>query len=273
MQIKFYGTRGSIPVSDPNYLEFGGNTTSIQVKRDNGNVSILDAGTGIRQLGKDIVAANWKNPELFIGLTHFHWDHIQGFPFFAPAYDPRFRINILAKSKDKQVTSLEGVFAAQMRSEYFAIPMEKMGAKFNFMEVSDEKLQFGNAALSIIKQHHPGDSYGYKMEDNGKVLVICTDLEHGDGIDLNIVEFCKGADLLVHDGQFTPEEYEQRQGWGHSTYQQAIEVAKQAGVKELLITHHDPDHDDFFLEKIEKECRKLFPNSALAREGMEWDVG
>jgi phosphoribosyl 1,2-cyclic phosphodiesterase len=269
MRIKFYGTRGSIPVCDKEFLEFGGNTTSIKITRDNGRIAIVDAGTGIRNLGKDLLKKDFYQREIFIGFTHFHWDHIQGFPFFAPAYDPNMVINILALGKDNEIESLEETFKGQMIPNYFPVPLESMGATFNFLQVDKNKLKINDAEISVIKQNHPGGSFAYRMEDNGKSLVICTDIEHGKSVLPEIVDFCKNADLLVHEGQYTREELEAHAGWGHSSYEQAIEVAERAGVKKLVITHHDPDHNDAFLVKIEKECQKRYPSCCLARENME----
>jgi len=269
MKIKFYGTRGSIPVCDREFLEFGGNTTSIKITRDDGRVSILDAGTGIRKLGLDLIKDGLQQPDLFIGFTHFHWDHIQGFPFFTPAYDPNMVINILALGKNKKIAGLEEIFKVQMSSEYFPVPLEGMGATFNFLELDEDEVIGNNVMVQVIEQNHPGGSFGYRIENNGKSAVICTDIEHGKFVLPEIVEFCKNADVLVHEAQYTNEELEAHRGWGHSSYDQAIEVAERAGVKRLAITHHDPDHNDVFLTRIEKQCQDRFPNCVLARENME----
>ncbi|MDX5583562.1 MAG: MBL fold metallo-hydrolase, partial [Aureibaculum sp.] len=182
MKIKFYGTRGSIPVADRDFLEFGGNTTSIKITRDDGRISILDAGTGIRKLGNDLIKEGFDQPELFIGFTHFHWDHIQGFPFFAPAYNPNMVINILAMGKDRDINNLQGIFEGQMKPEYFPVPLEGMGATFNFLKMDRNTWENNDAMVKVIKQNHPGDSYGYRLEDNDKTVVICTDIEHGNSI-------------------------------------------------------------------------------------------
>ncbi|GGZ91875.1 MBL fold metallo-hydrolase [Algibacter mikhailovii] len=269
MKIKFYGTRGAIPVCDRGFLEFGGNTTSIKITRDNGRVAIIDAGTGIRNLGKDLIKEGFHQNELFIGFSHFHWDHIQGFPFFKCAYDSQMVINILAMGKDREIKNLEDIFREQMKAEYFPISLEKMGARCNFLKINENDLRINDATVRVIKQSHPGDSFGYRLEDNDKSLVVCTDIEHGESVNQDIVAFCKDADLLVHDGQYTKEELLTRRGWGHSSYDQAIEVAEQAGVKKLIITHHDPEHNDVFLSKMEKACQARFSNCMLAREGME----
>mgnify|MGYP000173557994 FL=1 len=272
MKIKFYGTRGSIPVCHRDFLEFGGNTTSLRITRDNGRIAILDAGTGIRQLGRDLVENGFHQNEVFIGFTHFHWDHIQGFPFFSPAYDHGMVINILAMGKDRGINDLEEIFKGQMQPEYFPVPLKSMGAKFNFLQLDQNEITINRATVRVIKQNHPGGSFGYRMEDNGKVFVFCTDLEHGDAALPEIIEFCKGADLLVHEAQYTAEELKVHKGWGHSSYEQALEVAEKAGVKKLAITHHDPEHNDTFLTKLEKECQKRFANCVFARENMELTV-
>jgi len=271
MKIKFYGTRGSIPVCDRDFLEFGGNTTSIKITRDDGRISVLDAGTGIRQLGIDLIEEGIGQGDLFIAFSHFHWDHIQGFPFFAPAYNSDMEINVLALGKDSDIDNLEGIFKGQMRPEYFPVPLESMGATFNFLRLNRNELKLNNSSVRVIKQSHPGGSYGYRLEYNGKSLVICTDLEHGETVLPEIVEFCRDADLLVHEAQYTNEELATYRGWGHSSYDQAIEVAELAEVKQLVMTHHDPLHNDAFLLAKEKECQGRYPDCVLAREGMEID--
>ena len=269
MRIKFYGTRGSIPVSHPDFMEFGGNTTSIKITRDRGTVSIFDAGTGIRNLGKELLSEGSKQKDIFIGFSHFHWDHIQGFPFFPQAYDPEMKIRILALGEDQAISGLKSIFKGQMTPEYFPIPLDKMGAKFSFLQVEADELEINEAHIRVIKQNHPGGSYGYRLEDDGQSIVICTDLEHGEKVLPEIIDFCEGADVLVHEAQYTDEELGSHRGWGHSSYSQALEVAEKAGVGKLAITHHDPDHDDSFLLRIEEACQARFPNCVLAREGME----
>jgi len=158
MKIKFYGTRGSIPVSHRDFLEFGGNTSCLKITRDNGRVAIIDAGTGIRKLGKDLINENFDQDKIFIGFTHFHWDHIQGFPFFASAYLSNMIINILALGKDREIKNLEGIFRGQMKSEYFPIPLDDMGAQCNFIQIEENELEISNALIRVIKQNHPGGS-------------------------------------------------------------------------------------------------------------------
>jgi len=275
VKLKFYGTRGSIPICDAGFQQFGGNTTCLQITfTDTNRIAIIDAGTGLRNLGRDLRAIGHKQDEIAIAFTHFHWDHIQGFPFFAPAYDPGQKITILTLGKDQTVGNLREVFEVQMQSEYFPVQLDHMGANFEFLQIADASKHFtaiNNVQTMVTAQryNHPGGAYSFRIERGGKVLVICTDVEHGENVDLRLVELARGADLLVHEAQYTAEELLKRRGWGHSSYDQAMQVAEMAGVKRLAITHHDPEHDDDFLQRIEKLCQGRFPNTVLAREGME----
>lgn len=276
-KIKFYGTRGSIPICDPEYQIFGGNTTCILIdlvtECSSRVLGILDAGTGIRKLGKDYVNGKFGNPKhIFLAFSHFHWDHIQGFPFFAPAYDPNQKITIFAPMAERPKDYLKQIFEVQMQEKYFPVHLDDMGAQFRFftakhLDVDFTKLQFDKFLTN--KHNHPGDAYGYRLEAFGKSVTICTDIEHGDELDKRIIEFAKDTDLLVHEAQYTDEELTRHKGWGHSSYSQAIEVAELANAKQLIITHHDPDHDDAFLLQMEAACQKRFPNCTFAREGME----
>jgi len=274
MKVKFYGVRGSLPVCGREFEKYGGNTTCIRILRESVNrVAILDAGTGIRNLGKELIAEGISQHIINIVFSHFHWDHIQGFPFFAPAYCADQKIGILTFGRKGKIKNLKEIFSMQMQKEFFPIKLDKMGAQFEFLNYGEKQIIFGAKVTSIAQYHkHKRGSYGFKLEDEGVSLVICTDIEHKKGINKEIVEFARDADLLIHDGQYTNEEYKKFKGWGHSTWQQAVEVATLANAKKLIVTHHDPDHNDDFLDRIEMECKKLFPNSAFAKEGMEVDV-
>jgi phosphoribosyl 1,2-cyclic phosphodiesterase len=271
MKVKFYGVRGSIPVCGKEFQRYGGNTTCIRIYREKPNrIVIFDAGTGIRKAGKEIIEQGIHQNILYIIFSHFHWDHIQGFPFFEPGYDKNQRIGMLVMGKERKLKDLKGIFSAQMQREYFPVELNAMGAQFEFLSLGDKETFYG-ATVTVMPQYHkmPGGSYGFRIEDESGILVVCTDLEHINGIDENIVDLARDADLLIHDGQYTTGEFEKHKDWGHSTWEQAVEVAKRANVKQLVITHHDPDHDDDFLDIQEAECRKAFANSSFAKEGME----
>ena len=239
MRLKFYGTRGSIPVCDAGFQQFGGNTTCFQITfTDTNRIAIIDAGTGLRNLGRDMRAIGHRQDQLIIAFTHFHWDHLQGFPFFAPAYNPQQKITLLTLGRGQTIGNLREIFEVPLQSQYFPVQLDQMGAQFEFLKVEDASERF-------------------------------TDVEHGEQIDPHVVDLSRGADLLVHDAQYTAEELRTHRGWGHSSFDQAMQVAEMAGVKQLVMTHHDPEHDDDFLLRMEKLCQRRFPNSQLAREGME----
>ncbi len=273
LRIKFYGTRGSIPVCDTNFQEFGGNTTCIAFyPGDNNRVSIMDAGTGIRMLGKEMPIEFPDQTELNITFSHFHWDHIQGFPFFDPAYNPNMNININMFERHNQEHDLHKIFATQMQEEYFPIELDKMGCSFSFIAHKEGLLKGENYSVESIELNHPGGSHGFRIEILDKAVVVCTDHELGDSIEQKYIDFAKNADILIHDAQYTEEELKSHKGWGHSSYDQVITLAKRAGVKQLVMTHHDPDHDDAFLKNAEAECKTKFDNVVFAREGMELEV-
>ena len=271
-RLKFFGVRGSIPVCSEGFQKFGGNTSCILLESPKGTV-ILDAGTGIRELGKEMA----QDPHLgidrpcFLAFSHFHWDHIQGLPFFIPAYDSRRMFTISAIGRERRGLDLRSIFETQMQEEYFPVSLGRMGAKIEFLQTREDYLSGKTVFVQVIKHNHPGGAYSYRLQEieEGTVLVYCTDIEHGERIDPQIVALARDADLLIHEGQYTPEELPRYQGWGHSSWTQAVEVAEQAKVKRLIITHHDPDHNDAFLGDVEKECQARFPVALLAREKME----
>ena len=269
----FFGTRGSIPVAHPDFLEFGGNTTCMAFELEDfpDRINVVDAGTGIRNFGKVLKAREDydKLKLVTVAFTHFHWDHIQGFPFFDPAYDPNIQVRLIAMGVGREYKDLEQIFSDQMQEQYFPVKLEDMGSDMEFIYPDRDVQMVRDAQVSVIEQNHPGGSWGYRMELENRVIVVCTDLEHGENIDDRIVEFARGADLLVHEAQFTEKQLKTHRGWGHSSYKQALAVAQRADVGFLAMTHHDPDHDDAFLRAREAECQAIFPNCALAREGMK----
>jgi len=275
MKVTFYGTRGSIPVPEPDFVQVGGNTSCVLFTSSNGRIAIFDAGTGIRKLGNDLLARSHEQFDyIYIALSHTHWDHIQGFPFFRPAYDPNRHFVITIIGRDRQARNLEDIFSIHMQQEYFPVPLGKMGARMTFFAPEETKFTTettGNKVVTL-RHNHPGGAYSYRVEGEGKIFVYCTDVEHVDGIDPNIVALSRDADLLVHDAQFTPEELKAKKGWGHSSWEQAVEVAEQAGVKKLALFHHDPEHTDSFLFRMEEECQRRFPEAFLSREGMEIEI-
>ena len=279
-KVKLYGGRGSTPVCEPNFQKYGGNTTCFFIDLlTNSKKKILlifDAGTGIRQLANDIETGIVPKPDyIFLIFTHLHWDHIQGFPFFSPLYDPEQKIGIVYPKKALQTKEVKELFAIQMRKEFFPVQLENMGSDLNFIDYKDAEkmlLENGVTSFSYREHQHPGGAFSYKLEAQGKTIVISTDIEHGNGIDMAVVDFCKNADLLIHDAQYTDKELASHKGWGHSSFNQALETAELSDVKQLVLTHHDPSHTDAFLSKIEKTCQERFPNAAIAKEGSEYFI-
>ena len=271
MKVTFYGTRGSIPVPEREFVQFGGNTSCILITFSTGRIAILDAGTGIRKLGNDLLAASHEQYDnIIVGLSHTHWDHIQGFPFFKLANDPRRHITLAISGKGRATKDLESVFATTMQDDYFPVAMNKIGAKLTFWQADVSEYTTPRGVGIVASKHkHPGGAYGYRITEGDKTLVYCTDVEHGDEIDSNVVALSKDADLLIHDAQYTPEELKEKKGWGHSSWEQAVEVAERAGARKLALFHHDPEHSDEFLLHTEIEVQKRFPEAFFAREGME----
>lgn len=272
MKLKFYGTRGSIPICEASFQKYGGNTTCVALCNEK-DVYIFDAGTGIRNLGREYFSnQNHILSNIILTFSHFHWDHIQGFPFFLPAYDPSRKLTITTIGRTDDYFDLKSIFENQMRKEFFPVPLEKMGSTLNFIQEKTNLFQNGNVKIISSEHNHPGRAYSYRIEIEGKVIVFITDVEHTGGIDKRVIDISKDADILIHEAQYTPDELERHKGWGHSSWMQAIEVAKLANVKKLFITHHDPDHDDKFLDNVEIECKKHFDNVELAKDNLEVEL-
>ncbi len=266
MLVKFWGVRGALPTPDPWNAGVGGNTPCLQVELDSGETLIFDAGSGARQLGATLLSAAEGRPlNLHLFLTHFHWDHIQGLPFFAPLYSPDHSITIYAASAPERTSK---ILEAQMAPPYYPIRLSTLPAARRFVCVAGRELHFGTTRVTNFPLHHPQGSVGYRLDCRRRSFVFATDHEHGDPeCDASLVRAAVGADVLVCDAQYTPEEYEQHRGWGHTHWLHATEVARRAGVGRLILFHHHPTHDDVALERILAEARCEFPATDLAVEG------
>lgn len=285
MKVQFWGVRGSIPTPSPDTVRFGGNTSCVSADLGE-NLIIFDAGTGIRPLGAAVLQRPTK-PKMDMFLSHVHWDHIQGFPFFGPGYVPGFRIDVHGRGKADN--TLGQILAGQMEGPNFPVSLNQLGAEFTYSDLRpgqsvDIVSPSGEtvARLDCVNGHHPNGVLVYRLNDlrARKSMVYATDTEHhGKGMDPNIAKLAHEADLLIYDGMYTPEEYETKyKGWGHSTWEKGFEIAKHAGVKRYVVFHHDPNHGDDFLERYEGEvrgkCRELSPGMKVdfAREGMVVDL-
>ena len=257
MIIKCWGSRGSIPVSGRNVLKYGGDTTCIEVRTEDNEVIIIDAGSGIRNLGN--VLANEKLRECTILFTHYHWDHTLGLPFFKPVYMDGMQISIYGCSQTEN--SLEEVIPRLMVSPYFPVDLHNVHSNIVYHKVCDTGFQIGSVSVTPISLSHPNRCLGYKLVENNKCAVIFTDNEltfkHPGGLDYNDYrDFAHNADLFIHDAQYTQKEYETKIGWGHSVYTDALKLALEAGVSRFGLFHHDPERTDAELDKIVDDCNK-----------------
>lgn len=274
MRVEFWGVRGSIAVSGARFARTGGNTTCVEVEHE-GHRLILDGGTGLRALGEHWGFRPLKATVLF---THLHWDHIQGVPFFTPAFHPDSELVFAAADRGEH--RVRETLAAQMRPPQFPIGLEALvGAKrFVDLDLRSSPLasvfEVGPFRVTPCEQDHPDGVVVYRVEAGGKSLVFATDTEHGGvRIDRALVDLSHGCDLLVHDAQYTAAEYRgeagpPRRGWGHSMWTEAVEVARRAAVGRLALFHHDPSRGDDAVDAIEAEARELLPATFAAREGM-----
>jgi phosphoribosyl 1,2-cyclic phosphodiesterase len=247
-------------------LRFGGNTSCVQVRLPDGAVLIIDAGTGLRNLGLELMRElpAPKFPLRFL-MTHFHWDHIQGIPFFAPLY---VAANTVTFQSSRSSGELREILERQMTQPYFPVPFEMLPAKREFIHVPPEGLRYGDLHIYPFPLNHPQGATGYRLESEGAVIVHASDFEHGNAeLDSMLRQYARDADILVYDSQYTPEEYEKKKGWGHSTWLEGVRVAHEANVKRLILFHHDPDHTDNFLDALVHEARSHFPNTDAAKEG------
>ena len=227
---------------------------------------IFDAGTGIRALGKEIAERTRSPAAIHIFLTHFHWDHVQGLPYFRPLYAAASKVVFHSAHGPEE---LSAVLAGQMRGPYFPLLFDELPAQVEFRRIGAEPVRFGSVTVEAFPLHHPQGSVGYRIVDSGRTAVYATDHEHGDAAsDHGLIAMAKNADVLVYDAQYTPVEYATRQGWGHSTWLEAARIAEQAGVRQLVLFHHDPDRDDEAVRGIEDEARREFAATVAAHEGL-----
>jgi phosphoribosyl 1,2-cyclic phosphodiesterase len=278
-KLSFWGVRGSTPTVDPATWRYGGNTPCLELTAPDGTQFILDCGTGLRVLGSRWTAPlpNGRNPDTHIFVTHYHWDHIQGIPFFAPLYTENNEFHFYSfRSKHLGRDSLKQVFETQMAMPYFPVNMSAMAAKKRFMEVTGED-SFIIGENKIIARHlnHPQGCLGYRIETPGGIIAYATDNEPGDPkLDAELQELAAGADIFINDAQYTPEQLAStRKGWGHSSWREGVKVARNAGAKTLVLFHHDPDSTDRIVDGLLRQAREEFDSVFAASEGMVITLG
>jgi phosphoribosyl 1,2-cyclic phosphodiesterase len=280
MKIRIWGCRGSLPTPGEHTVKYGGNTTCVEVRFDDGTLIILDAGSGIRVLGRTLLEEPALT-EIHLFLTHAHWDHLMGFPFFKPAYSDRYAIHVHGGPQPKQ--SLRRYLMQQMEAPYFPVPFTAMRARFDFTTGRPKIRTVSSAEIIPVPLSHPNGGSGFKIVEGGSTFVFMPDNEldmvHEGGLTLEAyAEFCAGADLLLHDAQYSDEEYRATACWGHSRLSSVVELGRRAGVRRLGLFHHDPEHTDEVVDGFVAFCREKLGQVGSpvdcfgAQEGMELTI-
>ena len=273
MIVRFWGVRGSLASPGAGTLGVGGNTSCVEV-RCGAETIIFDMGTGLRPLGIALSQNGPVRANLF--LSHYHWDHIAGLPFFAPAYDPRSELAIYGATRRGR--GVRQILAGQMVDPYFPVGLGEFNARLRFVPLQDGgRARVGAAELRAAELNHPGGALGFRLEHGGKVMVYATDFEHGTDADDRLVELARDADLLIFDAQYTPAEYSaegplSKRGWGHSTYAVGADIARRANVGKLALYHHAPDRDDAGIARLAASAQKLHKGAFAAREGLTLEL-
>jgi phosphoribosyl 1,2-cyclic phosphodiesterase len=272
MKIKYYGVRGSVPAPGRHTIHYGGNTPCVAVWCGP-ELIILDAGTGIRILGDELMQGEFGQGKgrAAILISHTHWDHIQGFPFFLPGYVKGNNIELHGILQINK--SLEIAMHHQQQYQNFPVLLSQMPSNIRFSAVQEgEVLSIGQVRIKNAELNHPGGCIGYRIEHNGRSLVYATDTEHYNTVDLRLLTLARGADVMIYDTMYTAEEYCQHMGYGHSTPEKGIELAREAGVRALHFFHHAPNHSDEMLDAMLQKARESFPETYVAQEGWEIEL-
>ncbi len=270
MRVKFWGVRGSTPTPQAENLKFGGNTPCLEIRSRAGGLLIIDCGSGLRMLGHALEKEFGRRAiRAHILISHYHWDHIQGIPFFTPLYHRKneFHFHALRAPGGRMASALHG----QMMEPYFPVEMSAMLARRTFAQVQGGEFACGDFRVAARLVNHPQGCLAFRVESDGHAIVYATDNEPGNPrADRNLLELARGADALVYDSQYSRRQLRgARKGWGHSSWNDGVEIARQAGVKRLLLFHFDPDSDDRAVRRHERSARKRFPRARAAFEGLE----
>ncbi len=267
MYIKCWGSRGSIPVSGKKYNKYGGDTTCIEIRTKENDIIIVDAGTGIRRLGNRLIKEGLDSYHFI--LTHAHWDHLMGFPFFRPLFRRQTKIHMHRSPFHKKF--MESMFSKVMAPPNFPVKYSDLKATIIYEEGRPEQFKIGSVTVEPIPISHPNTGKGYKFTEDGKSFVFITDNElgfvHKGGLSFNdYVDFSKGADLLIHDAEYTEEEYQTFIEWGHSTYTAALDLAVKAGVKQFGLFHLNQERSDDQVDEVVEKCKAKLKEKSIGME-------
>lgn len=266
LTLRFWGVRGTLPVPNRAMAGIGGNTPCVEITLPSGEVLIIDCGTGARDAGKSLQNRAPKPAGIHLFFSHFHWDHIQGLPFFAPLFHKDFSISFYSRLPPRRVAS---ILRTEFAKPYFPVSFEELPAERHFVQISDQPIQLGEAEISSFPLSHPDGAWGYRVEADGRSIVYACDHEHGDvACDQSLRHATLRADILIYDAHYTPREHSRHRGWGHSTWLEGVRLAKESEVKSLILFHHSPDRDDRNVGRIVNQARKLFCSTLAAHEGL-----
>ena len=264
--LEFWGVRGTMPVSGPGYSKFGGHTSCSSIRCPGRDPVVIDAGTGIKDLGDRLMAeSGGKKLGITLLMTHFHLDHILGFPFFSPLYSPAVSLTVIAPAKPTETRRFLG---SLMAGRLFPVTFMETPCRKKIRELPSGEFEVGPYRVDTCPLHHPQSSVAYRIRSEGFDIVMSTDTEHPEkGVDERLAGFVEGTDQLVYDATFTPEEYnKRRKGWGHSTWKAGTELAKKAGVNRLSLSHFSPDYKDDVVQNIIRAAKSAFPRAEPAEE-------
>jgi phosphoribosyl 1,2-cyclic phosphodiesterase len=267
--MRFWGVRGTVPCPEADRLRYGGNTSCIEVRCGEARL-VFDAGTGLRALGNELLATDDKR-QSHIFFTHTHLDHIAGLPFFRPGYDAANHFEFWAGHLLQHGLSLKAVLEQLMQPPLFPVPLDILHACVSFHDFRPGEVlhPFPDVVVRTLALNHPGGATAYRIEFAGQAMCIVTDVEHRAGVvDQDIVGFIRGAAIVVYDCTYTEDEYARFVGWGHSTWQQGVKLCEAAGAERLVAFHHDPDHDDDFMDEMGRQLARARPGSLVAAEGL-----
>jgi phosphoribosyl 1,2-cyclic phosphodiesterase len=263
LTVRFLGVRGSIATPGADKTA-GGNTACLEVRAGDTRI-VLDAGTGLRALGDERMATGVRHTTIL--LSHLHWDHVAGLPFFTPIYVPGQRVEIATGPNG--VMPLEQAMRELFRAPFFPVGWDDLGGALTTRELrANERFTIGDITITMARLNHPDPVYGFRLEHDNQSIVYATDTEHFACVDPALAKLASGADILIYDAQYTPDEYPRKVGWGHSTWQAGVDLARAAAVPQLVLFHHDPSRTDAQLAALEADARRVLPGTVAAREGL-----